>query len=450
MRHIIRSILLILAATDVRLAQTSEAADQTAPPPQTPQLHHFEEVREQGPPLSIQAALREATDRDPALAELKAQIVAVRQRAVQARSLDAPMLEGQIWQWPIGTLNPSRADMYMLSVSQEFPGRGKRTLRAGVVEKDVALFEAGVERRARELRNEITQAYVELVVARQAIAIHQNTLGLLQHVVTATQARYESGSVSQYDVLAGVVELSKLHEDLIDLDREHQLTAARLNTLMQRDPDAPIGRLDEPVDPLPLRPLLELQQAALELHPDVVAARAMQERTVAMQAEARGDLRPDLRISAGYMARPGNDNEDAWLASVGLTWPKAPWARKKVDARVAEATAEQEAGAARERAAVAQIRLAVHDAYTRASAAEQRVRLLRTTLLPQSRQAVEVSSIAYQSNRADLQAVLNEQRMLRDSQLSYYRAVTEVRQAIAELESLVGGMVTTVPVIAQQ
>ena len=217
---------------------------------------------------------------------------------------------------------------------------------------------------------------------------------------------------------------------------------------MQRDPDAPIGHLDEPADPSPLRPLLELQQAALDLHPDVLAAHAMQERTVAMQAQARADLKPDFRVSAGYMAR--SDNEDAWLASVGLTWPKAPWARGKVDARLAEATAEQQAAAARERAAVTQIRLAVHDAYTRASAAEQRVRLLRTTLLPQSRQAVEVSSIAYQSNRADLQAVLNEQQMLRHSQLSYYRAVTETRQAIAELESLVGGVVTTVPVIAQQ
>lgn len=449
MRHIIRSILLtLLAALAVGPAQAAEGADQTATPTQAPQLHHFEEVREQGPPLSLQAALRDATDRDPALAELKAQIAAVRQRAVQARSLDAPMLEGQIWQWPIGTLNPARVDMYMLSVSQEFPGRGKRTLRAGVVEKDVALFSANVERRTREVRNEVTQAYVELLAARQAITIHQNTLGLLQHVVAATQARYESGSVSQYDMLAGVVELSKLHEELIDLDREHQLTAAKLNTLMQRDPDAPVGHLDEPADPLPLRPPLELQQAALALHPDVLAARAMKERTVAMQAEARGDLKPDFRVSAGYMAR--SDNEDAWLASVGLTWPKAPWARGKVDARLAEATAEQEAAAARERAAVAQIRLAVHDAYTRASAAEQRVRFMRTTLLPQSRQAVEVSSIAYQSNRADLQAVLNEQRMLRDSQLSYYRAVTAARQAIAELESLVGDAVTSVPVIAQQ
>lgn len=446
MRSISCSILVGLLMAVSRAAQAADPASTETP---TQQLHHFEEILEQGPPLSLQAALRDATDRDPALAELRAQIAAVRQRAAQARFLNPPMLEGQIWQWPISTLNPARVEMYMLSVSQELPGRGKRTLRADVAEKDVALLEADSVRRTRELTNRVAQAYIELFAARQAISIHQSTLALLQQVVAATQARYESGSVPQYDVLAGIVELSKLHEDLIDLDREHQLTAAKLNSLLQRDPDAPIGHLDEPAEPLPLRPVVELQQTALERHPDVMAARAMQERAAARQAEARGDLKPDFRISAGYMLRPGG-NEDGWLASVGLTWPKAPWARGKVDARVAEAAADREAAVARERAAVTQIRLAVHDAYTRARAAEQRVRLLRTTLLPQSRQAVEVSSIAYQSNRTAVQAVLNEQRMLREGQLNYYRALADVNQAVAELESLVGEEVTTVPVVARQ
>jgi len=30
---------------------------------------------------------------------------------------------------------------------------------------------------------------------------------------------------------------------------------------------------------------------------------------------------------------------DAWMGRVGITWPKAPWSRGKIDARVAEQTA---------------------------------------------------------------------------------------------------------------
>lgn len=439
MRRIIGLLFVVtLAQAGLSGAQTVETTSTSASTAQ--QLHHFAEIIEKGPPLSLESARREAIERDPGLAELQAEMAAARQRMTQARSLDPPMVEGQIWQWPIRTLNPARVDMYMLSVGQEFPGRGKRALREAVAEKDIAVIEADVARRSRERTGEVVQTYVELFVARRVITIHQDTLSLLQQVVAATQARYESGSVPQSDVLAGVVELSKLHEDLIELDQEHQLTAAKLNALLQRDPDAPIGRLDEPRERPPLRPLIELQQVALDRDPDVMGARALQQRATAMQAEARGDLKPDIRVAAGYMVRPGS--EDGWLASVGLTWPSAPWARKKIDARLAETGAERQAAQAKEQAARTTIRLGVHDAYTRAVAATQRAQLLRTTLLPQSRQAVAVSSIAYESNRTDLQAVLNEQRMLRESQLSYYRALADTQQAIGDLERLVGADVT--------
>ena len=447
MRKITDWVLLIALVATGRISE-AQVLDSHSAPAAAQQLHHFEGVLEAGPPLSLETARREALERDPALAALNAQMAAARQRVIEARVLAPPMIEGQIWQWPIGTLNPAKVDMYMLSVGQEFPGRGKRALRAAVAEKDIALLDADKASRTRELIEEVAQTYVELFGARQAIAIHQNTLSLLQQVVAVTQVRYESGAVSQYDVIAGVVELSKLHEDLIQLGQEHQLTAGRLNALRQRDPDAPIGRVDAPLEPPLLRPLNELQQAAIEHHPAVTTARTTEERAVAMQAEARGDFKPDVRVSAGYMARPSG--EDGWLASVGLTWPKAPWSRKKVEARVAEAAAEQEAALAKERGAATAIRLSVHNAYTRASAAAERVQLLRTTLLPQSKQAVEVSSIAYQSNRADLQAVLNEQRMLRDSELGYYRALTEAHQAIAELQRLVGGDVTIAALTARQ
>jgi cobalt-zinc-cadmium efflux system outer membrane protein len=349
-------------------------------------------------------------------------------------------VEGQVWQWPVNTLNPSKADMYMLSVSQEFPGRGKRALRAAVLRTDVDAVQARLESRTRELDGEVRAAYFELATARRALEIQRSALPLWRQVVAASETRYELGASSQSDVLAGAVTVSKISGELIELDEMHQLSLARLNTLMLREPDAPIGPLDEFLEPPLLLSVGELERTALEHHPDLAEARAMSDRASAMANEARGDLKADIRISTGFMFRPREG--DAWLASVGFTWPKAPWARGKVDSRVAEASAEAGAAAARADAASAAIKHEVYESYVKANAARQRATLLRLTMLPQSRQAVSSATAAYQADKADFQTVLAQQQMLLESQLAFVRAVSDSAQAIAELERVVGSTVT--------
>ena len=97
-----------------------------------------------GPPLSLAEALREAGEHNPEILALRARVGVAAERPAQARSLSAPMLRGQIWQWPFNSLNPASVNMYMFTASQELPGKGKRELRAAVSEKDVALAAADV------------------------------------------------------------------------------------------------------------------------------------------------------------------------------------------------------------------------------------------------------------------------------------------------------------------
>src|SRR5204863_3184805 len=107
-------------------------------------------------------------------------------------------------------------------------------------------------------------------------------------------------------------------------------------------------------------------------------------------------------VQGGYLVMP--NQTDAVLARVGITWPNAPWSRGKLDARVAEQIAAVDTAKARERVMENTLRLAVQEAYVHAMSAQQRAALLRTTILPQARQTLEVSRIAYQSDRVDFQS----------------------------------------------
>jgi outer membrane protein TolC len=346
------------------------------------------------------------------------------------------MMEAQIWQWPINTLNPANTNMFMLMVSQDIPGRGKRDLRAAVAEKDIALAESDVTIRARQVLNDVKQAYTSLFIARAAIDVHSSSIDLLRQMADAAQAKYTTGRISQQDVLKPVVELSRHHGDIIMFNEQAHLATARLNILRDRAPETSVGPLVVPHEQLLLPATADLQRLAIEHQPALQKAHLEIQRAEAELASARREYKPDFTVQGGYLIMP--NQTDALLAQVGVTWPKAPWSRGKIDARVTEQSAAVEAARARARAMENDVRLAVQDAYVRATFAQERAALVRTTILPQSQQTLDVSRVAYQADRVDFQTVIDNQRTLLDAQLDYYRALSEFEQAVADLERAIG------------
>jgi outer membrane protein, heavy metal efflux system len=389
-----------------------------------------------GPPLTLRQAVDEALRSNPALLQLRAQFEAKRLRPAQEQFLMPPTLEAQIWQWPINTLNPANTSMYMLTVTQDIPGRGKRQLQQTLAEKDADIAANDIAIRAREVVERVKRAYADLYLSRKAIEIHQASVALLREFAEASTIKYTAGRNSQQDVLKPLVEVSKLHEDLL----MHQETAARaiaqLNTLLNRPPDAPIGAVAEPQERVLVAASDELQRLALERHPELRGAALGVERAQAALAVASSAYKPDFTVGGGYMLMPGD--HDAWTASVGITWPTARWARGRLDAQKATASAELEAARAQQRVAESQVRLAVHDAYIRVKSAEQRAALLRTTVVPQSQHTLDVARVAYQTDRVDFLALIDNQRELLDAQLGYYRALSDLDQSLADLERTVG------------
>ena len=423
-----RKILLVCGLT---AAATTAAA-------QSPEHLHSATARRvyDGQPLTLTAAVDEALRRNPELLALRRQFEAAQHRPAQERFLMPPSFEAQIWQWPVTTANPLNTNMYMFTIQQELPGRGKRQLRAAAAEKDVELASAEIGVRARDVIREVQRAYVDLALARKAIEIHLESVGLLRQSADVSTVKYAAGRSSQQDVLKAVVEISRLHEDLVMHEESAAAAMARVNTLLDRDPQTLIGPVDELRERVPVLSSEALQQIAVAQHPELRAAQIGIERAQAVAAVVDREYKPDFFVGGGYMLMPRMAG--AWTASVGMTWPNAPWSRGRLDAQKAEAAADVTAASARQRVVERQIRLAVHDAYIRVEAAAQRASLLRTTVVPQSQQAMEVSRVAYQGDRVDFLSVVDNQRALLDAQLSYFRALGDRELALADLARAVG------------
>jgi cobalt-zinc-cadmium efflux system outer membrane protein len=388
------------------------------------------------PPLTVRAALDEALARNPRLIVLRREYEALLLRPAQALALAPPSFEAQIWQWPFNTLSPANTNMYMFTVGQALPGRGKRALRAAVAEKNTELARAVIAVEAHDVVNEVKRVYADLFLARREREIHDANIDLLRQFADMSEAKYVTGRMSQQDLLKAVVEVSRLHEDLVTLDERERLAAARLNTLLDRPPESAVGRLVEPREGVPQPALAALQRSAVERQPELLALRVDIERAEATRASQRREYEPDYFVKGGYFLMPGQS--DSWTAMVGVTWPKAPWARSGIDARVAEAAAAVETARARNGAAASAVRLAVHEAYVRIEAAQERAALLRTSIVPQSDQTLAVSRVAYQADQGDFLTLIDNQRVLLDAQRAYYRALSDLEQARADLERAVG------------
>jgi outer membrane protein TolC len=403
------------------------AAAQGPPPPQ---------VLQAAPLLTLEQVLDEALARNPALIALSREYERARLVPDTARGFEPPMLEAQIWRWPINTLNPSKVDMYMFSIGQTLPGRGKRDAMAAVADADAAVAGASIAVRARRIVDDVKQAWAELYLSRKAIEINTRTLDLLRQFADIAAAKYATGRISLQDVLAGVVELSRLHEELIALGERESLAAARLNALLDRAPEQPFGPLADPADVATLPATAELQALALGHEPGLRVEALEIERARAALAGVVAGFTPDFRLSGGYMLMP--NQTDAWMASVGISWPGAPWARRRLDADKAAATAAVSAGEARRRAAENDVRLVVHQAWVRARSAGERVALLESSVLPQARQTVEIARAAYESDRGSFLALIDSQRVLLAAELDYHRARADRAQALADLERASG------------
>jgi cobalt-zinc-cadmium efflux system outer membrane protein len=424
MRVLFLSSLILLAGAAAPGAACAGPVDVSSPAPPP-----------DAPPLTLPDAVREALDRHPDLDVLRARAAAMRARPDVERHLMAPMLEAQVFQWPLDTIRPSQAQV-MFTLAQDLAGRGKRALRTATAEREGDVAASRVDARGLEIVADVKRAYADLWLARQTRSVYEATVSLLRELADAAEARYTTGRSTQADIVKALVERSRLEEQIVAADEQARIAEARLNTLMRRAPGAAIGPVADPPPHPHLPDSPSLAARALERHPDLAVADGETAVAGAEVALAERERRPDYVLRGGFMIMP--DSTNAWTASLGVTWPTAPWTRRRTEALARAAAAQRDATASDRRAIEYRLRAMVHDAWLRADSARRRAGLLQTSVLPQAGYALDLSRTAYQTDRASLVDVLDAQRLLLDLRLDVHRAIAERERALADLELAVG------------
>lgn len=387
----------------------------------------------------LRELVEEALARNPEIKAMARNFDVMRARVPQAKALPEPMLEfGNVLSLvPVPPFRGQVGDQSrerMVGISQELPFPGKRGLRGRIAETEANAEWWNFEQTRRNIVAEVKDAYFDLYYLTKAIETITKTKKLLEQFTKIAEARYAVGRGIQQDVLKAQVEISKLIDQQTVLEQRMEIARARLNTLLYRDQETPIGR------PVELRPrqfdytLAGLNETAIANYPALKAQRRQVERAQYSLELANKDFYPDFSVGFAYTNRPGMP--EMYSVNVGVKLPV--YYRQKQRPAVEEATASQSAERRRLESMTAGLFFKIKDRYLAATTAQRLMKLYGSTIIPQASLSLESAIAGYEVGRVDFLTLLDNLVTLLNYELSYYEQLSNEEKAVAALEPLVG------------
>jgi cobalt-zinc-cadmium efflux system outer membrane protein len=380
--------------------------------------------------------IQEALKRNPGVQSALRQVEVLRHRVPQAKALPDPTVSvgwaGNIAPFSVQHGDPS--SNRAVSASQTIPYPGKLKLRSEIADREAEAAWWDYEAVRRKLVADVKSAYYDYFAASKAVEITQKDKDLLQKLSSIAEARYRVGKGVQQDVLRSQVEISLLLQRLTVFEQQQKTAQARLNTLLFRDPEAP---LPSPASFEPAKlghSLDELYTLARAQDTGLQREQRMIERNQYAVNLAQKDYRPDFTVAYMYQQRP--DLADMHGFTVTANVPI--FYRSKQREAVREQTEQLAGSELSKENRRTELLFAVKQQYLLAKSSEQLLKLYSQAIVPQSSLTLESSMASYQVGTVDFLTILTNFTVVLDYEVSYYRELANYQMALANLEPLVG------------
>lgn len=385
--------------------------------------------------FTLKATIDETLKSNPEISVVKRAYEAASARIWQAASLDDPMFDME-YDRITADRDLSGKPMTTYGITQEIPFPTKLYLRAKIASKLAKMAYENYKTKEREIISQVKSAYAELSLIYKSIDVIKDQKNLLEQFSESATARYSTDTGTQADALRAQVELAKIDNELIMLEQKRLSAQAKINTLMNRDPKEEMG-LPSAEDAISFNyPLEKFYATAQFYNPELKAYRYGIERGKAAYDLSINEFMPNFVVRFRQMVGPDKTEKRMWAGMLGVTVPL--WFFQKQAFGVKEMKAELDMLKAEYRAKENMVLFNVRDAHARVEANKKVVELYETAFLPQADETVKASLKGYSSGVTDFLTLLDSQRNLEDFKIDHYKAILELRIALADLEKAMG------------
>jgi outer membrane protein TolC len=388
----------------------------------------------------IDLALRD----NPAIEAALSRWTAMKARVPQAAAWDDPRVSADFNAARFVAVPPNAFMDQTVTLEQMIPISGKNRVRSRIAGAEaLAAFEA-VRRQQLDVITKVRASYLRLLNNYALLDLNEKNIASLRQIAGVARSRYETGTESATGVLLAEAEASRLQETRRDLERMISDENSQLNILMNRDAFTPLGiPRKETLRRMDL-PLTQLRARMLAQRPEVRTAQAQVEAEKEKVQLARREWIPDLAISV----QAQRYNETQHLTSefnTGISF-SIPWVNYgKYSAGTKEAQSNLAAAQAElDRLQKESLGL-LRDQLQKIETTQHHAELFQKEILSQAEKAFAASQSAYESGKGGFSDWFTAQRLLRDTQATALKHLTDSEIAIAELEGIVGAEVRPTP-----
>ena len=291
-------------------------------------------------------------------------------------------------------------------------------------------------RKARnDLRRDVLNAASELILAQELLRLEQANVALLNMVADLVEARLRTGAAGQRDLLFAQTDLETSRSQVEYLESQIKQRRVAMNTVMGRSP----------ADSSPSDLNVASRNPAIPGNETLLAMAARENPELAAASHEIDAREFDLRLAKlGYVPRLFAQCIHADPAGMrAVTWRDGHYDPRYCDHEAIEAAISQaDANLRASKAARKQMEsdvsgrlsidlLTLHDA-------QRQLSLLEDSIEPRAARTVDLARAEYETGRATLVDLLNQQRALIDlKRLAAHLHATTAQQS-ADIEAVIG------------
>jgi cobalt-zinc-cadmium efflux system outer membrane protein len=432
--------LLVMAAASWMVLACSEAALRGQSSPTIPSGAAASPARS-GPPvvrIDLDQAIQLALAHDHALQAARTMIEQSRAQEITASLRPNPMFTTDAMFIPF--FSPSSLNGPTLDSVSEFDAgisylieRGhKRQARIRAARDQTSLTEAIVRDNERALTYSVAQQFIQVLLAKSTLQFAQQDLASFTNTVSISEEQYKAGDISEGDFLKTKLQLLQFQTDVSAA--QVALIQAKAGLRQLTGYDALPANYDV-IGDLAYSPLrlnqMDLEAKALQLRPDLLAAKAGVTAADSQYSLAKADGKHDLDAQINY-THVSSLNNASMFATIAI--PLFDRNQGEIARTHYAITQSQQT----EQATSDQVLTDVQSAFAAFQTGAQVVELYQSGYLKQARESRDISQYAYRRGAASLLDFLDAERSYRATELAYRQALAAYMTAVEQLRAAVG------------
>jgi len=393
-------------------------------------------------PPQLAMLIEEGLAKNQDIQSLVSRVESLKEEISYAGSLNDPRIGLGLLNLPTDTFKFDQEPMTQkqIFIAQKIPWFGKLNLSSQKAAIKAIHQEAILEAKRLELSRQIASTYYELGFVASGQKINERLINMLTQLLRVSESRYASGQGLQQDVLQAQVELSKLLDEQLTLDKKHRVLEDQINTQLNRESFIPVTPPENLKYPDTVLEEKKLQTLALAMNPWLKVKMAEIDLADTEIEMARKDYWPDVDFIVAYGQRDesqtGQDRADFLSTSMVMNIPL--WQKTRQDKKLSATKLRHKAALQSYKNLTNSLPHKIDALVTDIRNLQKNYKLITEALIVQAEQWSRSSLTAYEVGKVNFNTMINAQIRLLRFELQSENYLFSLYKKRAELEEVLG------------